>query len=153
MKFIESQICKSKSHCGICRQKDGGREWRVLVGRIHPIDSPDFECPDGLPWIGGEPSAVMKKAFAPEKSGGNLRRQAAARRLAMGKALRHNAIELKKRLSPDSPIVKMLHKIEQSDKRGGCRGCRARKLLRKLGLAFESSSDSDKEIVQEILEV
>jgi len=42
----------SHAHCGACRAKDGGRQWRESLANAFelPPDAPDFTCPHGRPW-------------------------------------------------------------------------------------------------------
>lgn len=166
MRFVESEMCLSRKHCNICRQKHGGLEWRKLVGRLHEIENENFSCPQGLPWIEGEVPEKLRKAFAgikpevpkelltatPDKSTGQMRREAAAHALALGKVLKYNEFYLRQKLASTSPIVLGLDALSESEKRGGCRGCRAKKLFRALGETFNESTDDDKLIVQSIVE-
>jgi hypothetical protein len=50
--FAQSNACRSRLHCITCRDREGGRAWRVNVGRSFslPVDAPDFDCPYGVPW-------------------------------------------------------------------------------------------------------
>jgi len=59
--FTDTLACRSRKHCGTCRDLVGGRAWRESLGRLLalPGDATDFPCPHGLPW---NPSAVQLAA-------------------------------------------------------------------------------------------
>ena len=46
------KICKDRTCCKTCRDKEGGRPWRESVRRVFdlPGGTVDFECPHGKPW-------------------------------------------------------------------------------------------------------
>ena len=50
--FVETSHCTSMVHCGTCRNKEDGRNWRSGIGRVFeiPDNNVDFECPHGKPW-------------------------------------------------------------------------------------------------------
>jgi hypothetical protein len=47
-----SIICTSRLNCKDCRNKEGGRYWRLTLAQVYrlPEDKVDFECPHGKPW-------------------------------------------------------------------------------------------------------
>lgn len=47
-----SIICTSRLNCKDCRDKEGGRYWRLTLAQVYrlPEDKVDFECPHGKPW-------------------------------------------------------------------------------------------------------
>ena len=87
MSWFETNHCKTKKHCKVCRDLDGGRSWRIDVRNTfaesnEPYISDDFECPYGKKWIdftivkkvkknkcGGckDKAEKFKKALAKEK--------------------------------------------------------------------------------------
>lgn len=50
--FTDSYHCWSGVHCGFCRNRESGRDWRLSLGKVFelPPGAPDFECPHGKPW-------------------------------------------------------------------------------------------------------
>ena len=49
--------CASERHCGVCRDRDGGAQWRAALLRYFGVapSERDFECPTGKTW-GYQPS-------------------------------------------------------------------------------------------------
>jgi hypothetical protein len=47
-----SIICTSRLNCKDCRNRKGGRYWRLTLAQVYrlPEDKVDFECPHGKPW-------------------------------------------------------------------------------------------------------
>ena len=47
-----AKICARRLHCEMCRDREGGREWRTSLGQYFevPEGAPDFDCPRGLAW-------------------------------------------------------------------------------------------------------
>ena len=47
-----SIICTSRLNCKDCRNREGGRYWRLTLAQVYrlPEDKVDFECPHGKPW-------------------------------------------------------------------------------------------------------
>ena len=59
-----SIICTSRLNCKDCRNKEGGRYWRLTLAQVYrlPEDKVDFECPHGKPWGYAElPTRVQSK--------------------------------------------------------------------------------------------
>jgi hypothetical protein len=54
--FEDTEHCLGESHCGTCRDREGGREWRQgLMGLfVLPNDAVDFVCPYGKGWEEGQ---------------------------------------------------------------------------------------------------
>jgi hypothetical protein len=54
MPFGKTLICQSGVHCGVCRQPEGGRDWRREQRKKFKVPGgiTDFNCPHGKPWIG-----------------------------------------------------------------------------------------------------
>lgn len=52
--FTTSKICAAGGICSICRQRETGRSLRASFAAAYamPADAPDFECPQGRPWLG-----------------------------------------------------------------------------------------------------
>lgn len=52
IRFIDTIHCRSRVHCRTCRERDGGRPWRIAMADRFtvPGDVPDWPCPHGLPW-------------------------------------------------------------------------------------------------------
>ena len=50
--WIKSSHCKSGAHCNTCRELEGGRAWRISIGKAFalPEEGVDFECPYELAW-------------------------------------------------------------------------------------------------------
>ena len=62
MSFFETIHCRSRAHCSVCRNKEGGRKWRDQIMKIFKdITAVDFECPHGIPWEykKGDPHPAM----------------------------------------------------------------------------------------------
>jgi hypothetical protein len=59
--FIYTQHCRSKIHCGVCRDLQGGREWRQGLTELFvlPNDEVDFECPLKKAWT-NQPSQYVE---------------------------------------------------------------------------------------------
>ena len=59
--FVENGACKSGVHCQTCRDKDGGRGFRIGLGNAFkmPDDAPDFVCPHGKEWGWLKPSTGL----------------------------------------------------------------------------------------------
>ena len=159
MRFVESSLCLSRTNCKVCRQKDDGREWRRLVGRIYSIDTADLDCPEGLPWIDDESPKVLLDAFkdvVPKlpldlngfKPGVTVsikgRRKIVNDRRQKGKELRRVADKLRATLEPDSVMLNILDQLDVSEQTSGCKGCRAKKLFNSLGKAYDDMSESDR---------
>lgn len=54
--FFESIHCQSSLHCGTCRSKDAGREWRRgFCDQFEDLVQIDFECPHGKDWQEPQP--------------------------------------------------------------------------------------------------
>jgi hypothetical protein len=60
--FTESPHCKSRLHCGICRNLADGRQWRRSLAKAFSLatDAVDFDCPVSKPWIGSGQSTKEK---------------------------------------------------------------------------------------------
>jgi hypothetical protein len=45
-------ICASRTHCGTCRDREGGRAWRASLAAhyVVPGGAADFACPHGVEW-------------------------------------------------------------------------------------------------------
>ena len=56
-RFVDSMACRSRAHCPVCRDREGGRKMRTAWGRrfLLPDDKVDFDCPFGGGW-GASPS-------------------------------------------------------------------------------------------------
>lgn len=63
--FADSAACLSRAHCVTCRDRDGGRSWRVSLGRAFTLPqlTIDFDCPYGVPW--GIPAPPRPPAAPP----------------------------------------------------------------------------------------
>ena len=48
--WTETVHCRSKRHCRKCRDKEGGRRWRLIIAEDFDIPRVDFECPFGGEW-------------------------------------------------------------------------------------------------------
>ncbi|MBN1553952.1 MAG: hypothetical protein JXA11_04350 [Phycisphaerae bacterium] len=50
--FAETNHCTAGVHCRTCRDREGGRYWRLMLAQCYalPNDEVDFECPHGKPW-------------------------------------------------------------------------------------------------------
>ena len=50
--FKDSLICTSFDHCKTCRDREGGKEWRLSNVKLFevPGNTVDFQCPYGVPW-------------------------------------------------------------------------------------------------------
>ncbi len=50
--FFETEACTSGTHCSTCRDREGGRSFRIGLARafVLPDDAPEFECPHGKKW-------------------------------------------------------------------------------------------------------
>jgi hypothetical protein len=50
--FINIWHCRSHAHCRTCRDRDGGRPWRVMMSQRFTVPGNllDWECPEGLAW-------------------------------------------------------------------------------------------------------
>lgn len=88
--FIDDFTCLSKVHCQTCRDKGGGREFRIGLGNAFslPNDAPDFECPHGRPWGWQKPSSGLgdtvekiARAVGLKPCGGCKKRQQALNKL------------------------------------------------------------------------
>jgi hypothetical protein len=58
-----SILCTSRLNCKDCRNKEGGRYWRLTLAQVYrlPEDKVDFECPHGKPWGFVEKNSEMPK--------------------------------------------------------------------------------------------
>ena len=52
MNYADTEACQSGGHCRLCRQREGGRKFRLAVVQDFevPGGEADFECPHGIPW-------------------------------------------------------------------------------------------------------
>ena len=52
--FVLTNHCKSKAHCGTCRNLNDGRNYREKLSKMFllPDNNVDFECPYGEKWEG-----------------------------------------------------------------------------------------------------
>ena len=50
--FTKTAHCIARAHCGMCREREGGRKFRESLAKIFelPDGEVDFACPQGLPW-------------------------------------------------------------------------------------------------------
>jgi len=153
MKFENSQLCVTRQYCNICRNKEDGRKWRKLVGRIYEIDNEDFECPENIAWLGDTPYAKQDevKPVVKVKSPRELRREINGNRLQLGKVLKYNETYLRKVLPANSGVIVALDIMAVSEKQGGCRGCRAKKLFRRIGVAFEESTNEEQILINSVI--
>lgn len=164
-KFEESRICLSRIHCGICRQKQQGRQWRELIGRVFQTSGVEFECPIGLPWADVvEPTpvapvvtpvaqAVPASTPVPPPPLPIIRKLQIDPRqpIEAGKLLHHFAYGLRQTLPPDSPLVYQLQQADELEKHGGCRGCRAKRVYKALTAAYTSAAAEQKQIVDSVI--
>jgi len=144
VKFITTNMCTARQYCLVCRQKDEGREWRTLIGRIYETEGIDFPCPNGMPWIEQgqtfDPFAVeVKPQIQLPMDYGNL-----------GDLVRKHAIELKK-LLPDSRLNVALDEVIASENSGTCTGCVRGKMLRKLGEFVRTLPEEEKLVISKIV--
>lgn len=59
--FFNSKHCQERRHCHVCRDRKGGRVWRIgLVQSFRDVKHAEFVCPHGLDW-GAAASAPTKK--------------------------------------------------------------------------------------------
>lgn len=78
-RFIKSAPCKSRAHCQTCRDREGGRQWRLAISEHYqlPGGEVDFECPYGIAWEDAKPPpAPANHPAKPERClrcGGELR--------------------------------------------------------------------------------
>ncbi|HOI56557.1 MAG TPA: hypothetical protein PLP01_15010 [Phycisphaerae bacterium] len=51
-RFVDTVHCHSHVHCRTCRERDGGRPWRVMTAQRFAVPGNllDWDCPEGLPW-------------------------------------------------------------------------------------------------------
>lgn len=52
MRYADTEACQSGGHCRLCRDRAGGRKFRLAVVQDFevPGGGADFECPHGIPW-------------------------------------------------------------------------------------------------------
>ena len=52
MKLFDSEICRCRAHCAICRARNEKGAARRAVWAVQYEDVPDtdFDCPHGVPW-------------------------------------------------------------------------------------------------------
>ena len=93
--FANCFHCRCGVHCETCRDREGGREWRLMLMRSYsvPGGAVDFECPHGRPW-GYEPaddgrrsSVTMGQAAATGRRQGGCCGQAVEAARGAAKAL------------------------------------------------------------------
>lgn len=67
-RFIDTWHCRSHAHCRVCRDRDGGRLWRVMMAQrfAAPGNLLDWDCPEGLSWDLGE-TDVPVETITPTK--------------------------------------------------------------------------------------
>lgn len=67
--FILSSHCNSGTRCVRCRDKEGGRDWRIFMAHLFelPPGGFDFECPIGKLWAERErPEAIAEESLVIE---------------------------------------------------------------------------------------
>jgi len=160
MKFIESQLCLSREHCPVCRHRMKGAQWRKLVGRIYPTDGPNFECPLGLPWLEGEPTTEQLLPFQnlePKAPRIETLAQVSAKKQRfparkLGELFHANQLELRRHLPRESAVIQALDALAEAEANPrGCRGCRRKRFIRRLGNAMNACSPEVQERVKEIV--
>lgn len=57
--FANTIVCQSGANCSLCRQVEGGREWRRSMKKKYPTPGGlvDFNCPHAKPWNGAGTAA------------------------------------------------------------------------------------------------
>ena len=68
--FCESAHCHVGAHCGVCRDKEGGRRWRRLIAQRFAVDGVDWPCPHGNPW-GHQPPEQTRRSVLPHVAAGH----------------------------------------------------------------------------------
>ncbi len=61
-KFFEFH-CESKAHCELCRQRNNGKVWRIMMmDAFEDVQTPDFACPTGHPFVDDMPTPSYEEA-------------------------------------------------------------------------------------------
>jgi hypothetical protein len=51
MNFVDTPFCAGRKFCQVCRNLEGGAEWRKAMGKSFDLPGgTDFECPYGVRW-------------------------------------------------------------------------------------------------------
>jgi hypothetical protein len=157
--FFESDMCVRKRHCLLCRQKtDRGTRWRVIANRVYSTGQVDFDCPYGYPWLEHEPTPedVTKFENFKPKPGPKVAKKLKQRqftRKVLTQLLLDNESKLRHVLPLSHPAIEQLNRLRQSEAKGGCRGCRRRKILRRMLSAVNNSTDEEKQRLSETLDI
>ena len=105
--FRKSVACSAGTHCGTCRDRNGGRAWRASLAAIFelPPGGVDFTCPHGKAW-----NAPAGPVMVPAEE---LRRAAICKRCPHGRRTpagtacvlinEHCAAELSRRIMRGGP--------------------------------------------------
>jgi hypothetical protein len=64
--LVNSYICRSGAHCGTCRDRAVGAEWRRGICLVYNMPTENFECPHGRSWgyqpdPGNQPAKPMPR--------------------------------------------------------------------------------------------
>ena len=146
MKFITTNMCTARQMCLTCRQKDEGREWRTLIGRIYETDGIDFPCPFGMPWI------VQGQTFDPFAIEVKPQVVLPMDYRNLGELVWKHQIELLG-LLPNSKLVVAIDEVKQGEKSGGCSGCSRGRYMRKLGEYVRTLPEDEKAVVSKVITV
>jgi hypothetical protein len=95
-------------------------------------------------------SPLPKEEPKPEKVR-SARSKAHNQAVECGKLLAHFSYQICDTLPDDSPVVEALNRLAASERRGGCRGCRAKKLYRGVAKAFESVDEKQQNLINDIV--
>ena len=146
MKFVTTNMCTARQYCLVCRQKDEGREWRTLIGRIYETEGIDFPCPVGMPWI------VQGQTFDPFAVEVTPQVKLPMDYGNLGDLVKKHDAELRT-LLPNSRLIVALDEVVAAENDGSCRGCQKGKFMRKLGEFVRTLPEEEKLAVSKVIEV
>ena len=158
MTFFKSELCVSKQHCLLCRQHTvQGERWRASITRVYTTETRDFDCPYGYTWLDGAPTPEDVERFArfhPKpgpKIGKKLKKRQFTRKVLAQRIL-ENESAIRQLLPLNHPMIEQLNKLRNSERQGGCKGCRRRRLLRQIVTAVKKATDEEKSGLSELLD-
>lgn len=64
MNFVDTIICKSRTHCTACRSRCRGENWRRVMARNYPPPG-EWNCPFGKDWIEDESDVIPAEESKP----------------------------------------------------------------------------------------